>query len=200
VRGIAVWTLGAASLCQLLFVLVGFLVLGLNGSTGWQLPVFLLIGGGGLAALVLLAVAILRSRVDARSAWLAIAVVLLDVGLVALMSTGALAGSCSDAELAIIAEVPTYAGGEVAFEPEASSGACAGQLEVEAPADDVLSHYERELERDGWTVAVQEVPTEVPEGEPVEVHELTASREEALFTIALEYFSGHTSAAIRVDA
>jgi hypothetical protein len=49
-------------------------------------------------------------------------------------------------------------------------------------------------------VAVQEVPTEVPEGEPVEVHELTASREEALFTIALEYFSGHTSAAIRVDA
>jgi hypothetical protein len=199
-RGFAIWTLAAASLCQLLLVLVGFIAIGLNGASGWELPAFLLIGIGGLAALVFLEIAVLTRRVAARVAWLAIAVVVLDIGAVTLMSTGALAGPCSDAELAIVAEIPAYAGSEAVFEYESSSGACAAQLEVEASADDVLSYYERELKRDGWTVYIQDVPAEAPEGEPVEVRELSASREEAVFTIELESSAGHTSAAIRVNA
>jgi hypothetical protein len=199
-RGFAIWTLAGASLCQLLLVLVGFIAIGLNGASGWELPAFLLIGIGGLAALVFLEIAVLTRRVAARVAWLAIAVVVLDIGAVTLMSTGALAGPCSDAELAIVAEIPAYAGSGAVWEHESSSGACAAQLEVEASADDVLSYYERELERDGWTVHIQDVPTEAPEGEQVEVRELSASREEAVFTIALESSAGHTSAAIRVNA
>jgi hypothetical protein len=199
-RGFAIWTLAGASLCQLLLVLVAFIAIGLNGASGWELPAFLLIGIGGLAALVFLEIAVLTRRVAARVAWLAIAVVVLDIGAVTLMSTGALAGPCSDAELAIVAEIPAYAGSEAVFEYESSSGACAAQLEVEASADDVLSYYERELKRDGWTVYIQDVPAEAPEGEPVEVRELSASREEAVFTIELESSAGHTSAAIRVNA
>jgi hypothetical protein len=53
---------------------------------------------------------------------------------------------------------------------------------------------------DGWNVVVQNVPTEAPEGESVDVRELHANRDGALFTIALESYFGQTSAAIRVDA
>ena len=125
---------------------------------------------------------------------------LLDVVFVMLLANGALAGSCSEAELAITNEIPSYGGLGGAFEHESSTGACASQLEVEASADEVLSYYERALREDGWTVVVQETPTEAPEGEPVDVRELTATREGALFTIALESYAGRTSAAIRVEA
>jgi hypothetical protein len=192
--------LGAALICQLFLVLVGAIGIGLGGASGSQVWLFVLIGLGGLGALLALEVAILRGRVQARFAWAALAVLILDVVFAMLLSNGALAGRCSEAELAISNEIPSYGGLGGTFEPEPSTGACAAHLEVEASADDVLSYYERALREDGWTVVVQETPTEAPEGEPVDVRELTATREGALFTIALESYAGRTSAAIRVDA
>ena len=69
-----------------------------------------------------------------------------------------------------------------------------------ATADEVVAHYRNELEGDGWTVAIDDVPTAAPEGEAVDTRELRAERDGAVFTIALESWSGRTSAAIRVDA
>ena len=176
---VAVWMLGAALLCQLFLVLVGFVGIGLGGASGRQVLLFVLIGLGGLGVLLFLEVAILIGRVQARFAWAALAVLLLDVVFVMLLATGALAGRCSEAELAISDEIPVYGGRGGAFELESSTGACVAQLEVEASADEVLSYYERALREDGWTVVVQEIPTEAPEGEPVDVRELTANREGA---------------------
>jgi hypothetical protein len=192
--------LGAALICQLFLVLVGAIGIGLGGASGSQVWLFVLIGLGGLGALLVLEVAILRGRVQARFAWAALAVLILDVVFAMLLSNGALAGRCSEAELAISNEIPSYGGLGVTFEPEPSTGACAAHLEVDASADDVLSYYERALREDGWTVVVQEIPAEAPEGEPVDVRELTATREGAFFTIALESYAGRTSAAIRVEA
>ena len=199
-RTVAVWMLGAALICQLFLVLVGSIAIGLGGAGGSEAWLFVLIGLGGLGALLVLEVAILRGRVRARFGWAALAVLLLDVGFVMLLTDGALAGHCSEAELAISKEIPSYGGLGGAFEHESSTGACTSYLEVEASADEVLSYYERELREDGWTVVVQEIPAEAPEGEPVDVRELTATRAGALFTIALESYSGRTSAAIRVEA
>jgi hypothetical protein len=120
--------------------------------------------------------------------------------VIGLLGFGLGGGSGPDRELAIIAEVPTYAGAEMAFEHEYSSGACSGYLDVMATADDVVEHYRIELERDGWTVAIDDVPTGSPEGEPVDTRELRAVRDGAEFTVALESWSGRTSAAIRVEA
>ena len=50
------------------------------------------------------------------------------------------------------------------FEYEYSSGACSGSLDVMATADEVVAHYRGELERDGWTVAIDDVPTGIPGG------------------------------------
>lgn len=199
-RAVAVWILAAALVGQLTLVVFGLIAIGLGGASGPELRLFVLIGLGGLAVLVLLEIAILIGRVKARLAWTAVAVLALDIVFATLLVSGGLAGRCSDAELAIISEIPSYRGLGGAFELEASSGACAAQLEVDASADQVLSYYERQLREDGWTVVVQEVPTEAPEGEPVDVRELSASREDALVTIAVESYSGHTSAAIRVEA
>ena len=199
-RAVAVWMLGAALICQLFLVLVGSIAIGLGGASGSEAWLFVLIGLGGLGALLALEVAILRGRVQARFAWAALAVLLLDVVFVMLLADGGLAGHCSEAELAISNEIPSYGGLGGAFEHESSTGACAAHLEVEASADEVLSYYERALRENGWTVVVQEIPTEAPEGEPVDVRELTANRGGALFTIALEAYSGRTSAAIRVEA
>jgi hypothetical protein len=199
-RAVAVWILAAALICQLILVLVGLIAIGLGGASGPQLRFFLLVGLGGLAVLLLLEVLVLIGRVQARVAWAALAVLALDVVFGLLIGGARLAGRCSDAELAIVSEIPSYGGLEGAFELESSTGACAAQLEVEASADEVVSYYERVLREDGWTVVVEAVPTEAPEGEPVDVRELTASREGALFTVALESYSGHTSAAIRVEA
>ena len=199
-RAVAVWILAAALAGQLALVVLGLIAIGLGGASGLELGLFVLIGLGGLAVLLLLEIAIVIGRVKARFAWTAVAVLVLDIAFAALLVSGGLAGRCSDAELAIISEIPSYRGLGGAFELEASSGACAAQLEVEASADEVLSYYERALREDGWTVVVQEVPIEASEGEPVDVRELSASRDDALVTIALESYSGHTSAAIRVDA
>ena len=199
-RAAAVWILAAALICQLTLILVGLVAIGLGGASGSQLRLFMLIGLGGLAALSVLEVLILTGRVQVRVAWAALAVLALDVVFALLLVGGGLAGPCTDAQLAIISEIPSYGGLGGSFELESSTGACVAQLEVEASADEVLSYYERALREDGWTVVVQEVPAEAPEGEPVDVRELRASREGALFTIALESYSGHTSAAIRVEA
>jgi len=199
-RVVAVWVIGAALICQLLLVLVGAIAIGLGGASGSQMSLFVLIGLGGLGALLALEVAILRGRVRALFAWAVLAVLLLDVGFVMLLANGALAGRCSEAELAISNEIPSYGGSGSAFELESSTGACAAHLEVEASADEVLSYYERALREDGWTVVVQQTPAEPPEGEPVDVRALIATRDGATFTIELESYSGRTSAAIRVEA
>ena len=196
----AVTVVGAALVCQVLLVLVGLVALGLGGASGPQMRLFVLIGVGGVAALSLLEIAILMRRVQARFAWAALVVLVLDVGFALLLASGGLAGRCSEAELAIITEIPSYGDLGGAFELESSTGACAAQLQVEASGDEVLSYYEHALREDGWTVVVQDVPTELPEGEPVDVRELSANRDGASFTIALESDAGQTSAAIRVDA
>ncbi len=192
--------LGIALVCQLLIVLAGSIAIGLGGASGSELRLFALIGLIGLGVLVLLEVAIVRRRLRARVAWAAVAVLLLDVVFVTVLGSGALAGRCSEAELAIVSEIPPYADLGEGFALESSTGACVAQLEVEASADDVLAHYEQALREDGWAVVIEETPTDAPEGDPVDVKELTASRDGALFTIALEYYSGRTSAAIRVEA
>jgi hypothetical protein len=56
------------------------------------------------------------------------------------------------------------------------------------------------LEWDGWTVAIDDVAAGSPEGEPVDTRELRADRDGEVFTVALESWSGRTSAAIRVHA
>ncbi|MEZ0235948.1 MAG: hypothetical protein ACAH81_13505, partial [Actinomycetota bacterium] len=89
---------------------------------------------------------------------------------------------------------------EMTFEHEYSSDTCTGSFDVVATADEVVAHYRGELERDGWTVAIDDVPTGSAEGEPVDTRELQATRDGAVFTIALESWSGRTSAVIRVDA
>jgi hypothetical protein len=115
------------------------------------------------------------------------------------LATIVLGGSCSERELAIIDEIAQYPGATAAFQYESSSRSCAASVELEAAPDDVLEHYHRELERDGWTVAITAVPAEA-EGVPVTFKELSANRGSDSFTMALESSSGHTSAAIRVDA
>ena len=153
-----------------------------------------------LSALLWLLIAVIGRRVRPAGALFALGAPVLDVALAALLLSGSLRPACSDQELAIIAEVPTYAGSEMTFEHEYSSDTCTGSLDVVATADEVVAHYRGELERDGWTVAIDDVPTGSAEGEPVDTRELQATRDGAVFTIALESWSGRTSAVIRVDA
>ena len=199
-RVIAIVALGFLLLAQLVFTSIGLLGFGLGGGSGLEIGLFVVVAVGVLWALLWLLVAVMRRRVRPAKALIALAAPVLDVALAALILSGSLGPSCSDQEQAIIAEVPTYAGAHVTFEHESSSGACAGSLDVTATADEVLMHYRRELERDGWTVVVNDVATESAEGEPVDARELRASRDSAAFDITLESWSGHTSAAIRVDA
>jgi hypothetical protein len=191
--------LAIALIAQALFLLVGVGVLLVGGATGLELAVFIILGAGTGWVLLWLVSAIVRERVPATRALFALAVPLVDVLLIAFLSTGTLNGSCSGRELAIIDEIAQYPGAAATFEYESSSGSCAASLEVEASPREVLAHYRGELEDDGWTVVIEDVPTE-SEGEPVTTEQLSANRGRDSFTIALESFSGRTSAAIRVDA
>jgi hypothetical protein len=182
------------------FTLVGLLGFGLGGGSGPEIGLFVLVAVGGCAALSWLLVAVVRRRVRPAMALVALSAPVLDIAIAAIILSGSLRPLCSDRELAIIAEVPTYAGAEVTFEHESATGACSGSLEVTATADEVVEHYRTELERDGWTVAIDDVAAGSPEGEPVDTRELRADREGEVFTVALESWSGRTSAAIRVYA
>jgi hypothetical protein len=199
-RVAAIVALWALLLCQLAFTVIGLLGFGLGGGSGPEIGLFVLVAVGGFSALLWLLIAVVGRRARPAMALFALSAPVLDVALAALILSGSLRHTCSDRELAIIAEVPTYAGAEMAFEQEYSSGACSGYLDVMATADDVVEHYRIELERDGWTVAIDDVPTGSPEGEPVDTRELRAVRDGAEFTVALESWSGRTSAAIRVEA
>ena len=198
-RAVAVWMLGAALICQLFLVLVGSIAIGLGGAGG--------IGGVALRAdrarrsrAPALEVAILRGRVQARFAWAALAVLLLDVVFVMLLAAGGLAGHCSEAELAISNEIPSYGGLGGAFEHESSTGACAAHLEVEASANEALLTTSARSAKNGLDRGRSRDPHGGTGGRTSPAPELTASRGGALFTIALESYSGRASAAIRVEA
>ena len=131
--------------------------------------------------------------------------ILLGFGVVALVALGVLAtrligGSCDEEDLRLAEQVAHYGGAELQFFDDPEGSGCAAQLELSATADDVLGHYERELEAEGWDVSIQAVRTEAPPGEDIIVRDLTARRGDAEFTVALESIDGRTSAAIRVDA
>jgi hypothetical protein len=195
----AIVVLGVLLAGQLVFTLMGLLGFGLGGGSALEFGLFVVVAAGGLSTLLWLLSAVIGRRIRAAKALYALVAPVLDVAVAALILSGSLR-SCSDRELAIIAEIPTYAGAEMTFEYESSSGACSGSLDVTATADEVVAHYRSELERDGWTVAVGDVPTGSPEGERIDTRELHASRDGEGLTIALESWSGHTYAAIRVDA
>lgn len=202
-RVAAIVVLGGLLAGQLVFTLMGLLGFGLGGGSALEFGLFVVVAVGGLSTLLWLLSAVIGRRIRAAKALYALVAPVLDVAVAALILSGSLR-SCSDRELAIIAEIPTYAGAEMTFDYESSSGACSGSLDVTATADEVVAHYRSELERDGWTVAVGDVPTGSPagspEGERIDTRELHASRDGEGLTIALESWSGHTYAAIRVDA
>jgi hypothetical protein len=202
-QGVGHWVLvvlGVVAAAQLMFLLLSLILMALGGGTGLQFILLVIIEGGALSGILWLIVAIRRRRVKVGTAFLALAVPLADVVLVALLVAGFLGGSCTDEEVRLSNEIPSFGAVDIDFDYEAESGACAGSLAVTASADDVLAHYQRELEDDGWSVRVEETPAEPAEGEPVIVRELTAHRGTRLFTIALESSSGETTAAIRIDA
>jgi hypothetical protein len=198
-RGVAIVLLIVALIAQVIFILGGLVGLSLGGATGLGLGVFLLLAAGAGWALLWLVSAVIRERVPPNRALFALVVPLADVLIVVSLAAIVLGGSCSERELAIIDEIAQYPAATAAFQYESSSRSCAASVELEAAPDDVLQHYRRELERDGWTVAITSVPTEA-EGVPATSMELSANRGSDFFTIALESSSGTTSIAIRVDA
>jgi hypothetical protein len=116
------------------------------------------------------------------------------------VSTALIGGSCSEDDLGLAEHVDHYGGAELEFFDDPEGSGCAARFEVSATADDVLGHYERELEAGGWDVSIQDVRTEGLPDEDVVVRDLIARRGDAEFTIALESVSGQTSFGIRVDA
>ena len=198
-RVVAIVVLGVLLAGQIVFTLLGLLGFGLGGGSSLEIWLFVVVAVGVLLALLWLLMAVIRSSARPATALFGLVALLFDVGLAALILSGRLGPSCSDRELAIIAEVPPFAGDATTFEYESSSGACTSLLDVTATADEVLEHYRMELERDGWTVSVDDVPTESQEGGSTDTRELRASREGEVFTVALESWSGRTSAAIRVN-
>lgn len=199
-RSIALVALNVALGAQVCYLLAGFFAFGLGGGSGLEMALFFIGGVLVLAWLVWLRRAVSRQRMRAATAFLVFGAAAADLAVVALLANGVLAGSCSERELRVIRETPSYERNELSFSYDPGSGACAGSLAVDASAADVLSHYQRELEADGWTVSIEDIPSEGPPGEEVVARDLTARRGDSSFTIALESWSGQTSAAIRVDA
>jgi hypothetical protein len=198
-RGVAIALMIVALIAQVLFILGGLVWLSLGGATGLDLGIFLLVAAAVGWALLWLVGAVIRQRVPPNRALLVLVLPLADILIVGLLTMTVLSGPCSERELAIIDEIAQYPGATAAFQYESTSRSCAASVELEAAPDDVLEHYRRELERDGWTVAITAVPAEA-EGVPVTSKELSANRGSDSFSIALESSSGTTSIAIRVDA
>ena len=200
-RVAAIVVLGALLVGQLAFTMIGLLGFGLGGGSGLEIAIFVLVAVGVLSALLWLLIAVIGRRVppaggalrarrptSRRRARRAAPLRLVEAGVFRSGPRDHRGGS----HLRGVGDgrSPTH---------EYSSGACTGSLDVVATGDEVLAHYRGELERDGWTVAI-DGQTESPEGEPVDTRKLRANRDGAVFTIALESWSGRTSAAIRVDA
>jgi len=198
-RGVAIAVLLVALVAHVLFSLGCIFLLLVGGTTGLQFGVVLLVAVGVGSALLWLVAAIIRNRVPPTRALFVLIVPLADVLIAILMTMGTFGGSCSDRELAIIDEIAQYPGTTATFNYESSSGSCAASFDVQASPEDVLGHYRRELETDGWTVVIENVPTS--DGLPVSAKDLSAQRDGDSFTIAMESFPpDNTSAAIRVDA
>ena len=197
-RIVAVFVLALALIAQVLLFLGYVFVLLLEGTTALEFGVFVLVTAGVGWGLLWLLIAMVRERVAPIRALLVLVALVADVLIVVVLTTGTIGGSCSERERAIINEITQYPGAST-FRYEPASGACTTSLEVEAPPQEVLAHYRKELQDDGWTVSITDVPTE-SEGEPVTAKDLTAQRGTDSFSIALESFAGQTSAAIRVDA
>jgi hypothetical protein len=187
-----------ALIAHVLFSLGYIFVLLFGGTTGLQFGVLLLVAVGVGSTLLWLVTAIIRDRVPPNRALLVLIVPAADVLIAILLTMGTFGGSCSDRELAIIDGIDQYPGATAMFNYESSTGSCAASFDVQASPEDVLRHYRRELESDGWTVVIEDVPTE--SGGPVSAKDLSAQRDGDSFMIALESSAGHTSAAIRVDA
>ena len=117
---------------------------------------------------------------------------------ISLLPSCGLLGSCEDDDLQLAEAIPHYEGARPDFSGDPESEGCAAILEVEAQADDVIDHYRRVLEEEGWDVSTEEVRVEGLEG--MRVLDFNAQRGDAKVTIALEEFEGMVSAAIRVDA
>jgi hypothetical protein len=116
------------------------------------------------------------------------------------LATRNIGGSCSEDDLRLAERIDHYGTAEVEFFDDPEGSGCAARLEVSATAEDVLGHYERELEAGGWDVSIRDVRTEGPAGQDIIVRDLTARRGDAEITIASESVSGRTNAGIRVDA
>ena len=198
-RGVAIAVLLVALVAHVLFSLGCIFVLLVGGTTALQFAVVLLVAVGVGLALLWLVGAIIRERVPPTRALLVVIVPLADVLIAILLTMGTFGGSCSDRELAIIDEIAQYPGANATFNYESSSGSCAASFEVQASPEDVLEHYRRELESDGWQVEIENVPTS--DGVAVSAKDLSAQRDGDSFTIAMESFPpDNTSAAVRVDA
>jgi hypothetical protein len=198
-RGVAIAVLLIALIAHVLFSLGCIFVLLVGGTTGLQFGVVLLAAVTVGLALVWLVTAIISDRLPPNRALVVLIVPLADVLIAILLTTGTLGGSCSDRELAIIDGIAPYPGATTTFNYESSTGSCAASFDVQASPEDVLEHYRRELEGDGWVVVIEDVPTS--DGVPVSAKDLSARRDVDSFTIAMESFPpDNTSAAIRVDA
>lgn len=198
-RVLATAVLALVLAAQLMFVFVGLVGMALGGVSVWQFWLFVVVAVGVLWGLLWVTVAIIRRRQRPRAAVLALVAPVVDLALYAVVTGGLFAGSCTARETQIIDEVPPFGGADIEFGYEAQSGSCAGSLDVTATADEVTDHYERELDADGWNVVIEDVPAH-GDDDTLVVKDLTASRGDERFTIALESYSGRVNAAIRIDA
>ncbi|HEX6131736.1 MAG TPA: hypothetical protein VF044_08375 [Actinomycetota bacterium] len=198
-RVVTITLLTIAATAQLVFIFLGLVGMALGGVTAGEFGLFVLGTAAALWGIVWLAVAITRRRRRPRAALFAVVAPLVDLAIVAVITGGVFAGSCTEDETRIAEEIPPFGGGEIVYGYEAQSGSCAAGLDVTASAEDVLDHYERELEADGWGVVVEPTTTEGSDGS-FAAFDLSAGRGDDRFTIALEAYQGRVSAAIRIDA
>lgn len=198
-RVVTITLLTIAATAQLGFIFLGLVGMALGGVTAGEFGLFVMGTAAALWGIVWLAVAITRRRRRTRWALFALAAPVVDLAVVAVIAGGVLAGSCAEEEIRIAEDIPPFGGGEIVYGHEAQSGSCAGVLDVTATPEEVLDHYERELEADGWGVVVERAATEGPDGS-FAAFDLSAGRGDDRFTIALEAYRGRVSAAIRIDA
>ena len=82
----------------------------------------------------------------------------------------------------------------------AHTSQCGASFEVTADPTEVVAHYQRELEADGWTVSVRRRPGQVEGGGRMIAMDVHATRGAETFDIAIESYNGMTNAALYVNA
>lgn len=184
---------------QILFLLSG-LFAALYGATEAQTGVFFLVAGGAVAALVWLLVKLGRRTFRPATAWFAAASIIVDGVLVAGIFSPVFTGACSDQEVAITQQIPSYPGTVSDFGYNTSTGSCGANFGVNADPQDVVAYYQRQLEAAGWTVSVQHQHGQVEGGGDVIAVDVHATRGPETFDIAIESYQGMTSASLYVDA